>query len=186
MYDWPEGCISEGDIYLQSGGDSLGHLLLWSMLAGSAWWGTWLSGWDGHLLSLGLVHLFLFGQMWPMGVVWWPPAYSSSLSFAPGSRATYVGSSVDLISSAFHQFNSKAWGPRWNTIFSFRIRPTALMRVSLSSPAVHNQSTFDWFLALGSGCCRLAFLQCLFQSFAFMEENLLQMLLNLFSHSMPR
>ena len=50
--------------------------------------------------------------------------------------------------------------------------------LSLNSLAVCNQMSFDSFVALDSVCCRLAFLQGLFWSFAFIRANPLQKVLN--------
>ena len=50
--------------------NNLGHVTVdpcWQALPG---WGPGSLGGTVHLLSLGLVYLLVFGQMWPMGVTW--------------------------------------------------------------------------------------------------------------------
>ena len=50
--------------------NNLGHVTVdpcWQALPGG---GPGSLGGTVHLLSLGLVYLLVFGQMWPMGVTW--------------------------------------------------------------------------------------------------------------------
>ena len=135
------------------------------MLAGSAWWGTWLPGWDGPLPVPGTGPLILFWTDVANGGSLWSPAVfllTILCSWKQSNLCWQQRGPNQFWSSVFHQCNSKAWGPQWNTTFSFRVHPTAVMRVWASAVLlfiINQLLTGSWLWAVaaaGLPFCRVS------------------------------